>query len=198
MGARLGDGGLRRPRGPPGTPRPGRAHRRRRGPPVVVSLRTPPLPRGAPANAQFRSNRRARRGPWSFPVAGDPPQSPDPVDSKAARTRPGVAHPPVPQPAAVAWRRRSIGRGHRASRAPGLVSSRLEAANRSCVVPSPGPGGDRWAASAPERRDGGRFWRRLPPRGQVIGDLPGARRRADGADPTGAGRGHRLTAWADR
>ena len=50
----------------------------------------------------------------------------------------------------------------------------------------------------PKRRDGGRSWRRLPPRGQVIGGLPGATEEGDGADPTGAGRGHRLTARADR
>ena len=50
----------------------------------------------------------------------------------------------------------------------------------------------------PKHRDGGRSWRRLPPRGQVIGGLPGATEEGDGADPTGAGRGHLLTARADR
>src|SRR5919204_600713 len=74
MGARLGDGGLRRPRGPPGTPRSGRAHRRRRGPPVVVSLRTPPLPGGAPGNATGHELLTAGSAP--MPVASAPRAAP--------------------------------------------------------------------------------------------------------------------------
>jgi hypothetical protein len=40
--------------------------------------------------------------------------------------------------------------------------------------------------------------RQVVHRGQVIGGLPGATEEDDGADPTGAGRGHRLTARAYR
>src|SRR4029450_10461991 len=47
-----------------------------------------------------------------------------------------------------------------------------------CVVPRRVPEEIDGLGRHQKRRDGGRSWRRLPPRGQVIGVYPGPRRRA--------------------